>query len=168
MRVSKYLSYKEVTKSLTAKRLGFANKPDEAQLKNIIEWARNIFDPVRSFIYAPLGVHSVFRDVNLNQAIGGARHSQHMAYTGAAGDIDCQIYGNATNKIIFSYILKNLSFDQMIAEFKDDEDGDISWVHVSYVSVEENRNQVLIATKDENNKTKYLTYTEKLYKEIYG
>jgi len=166
MNISKYLSYKEVTKSYTATKEGIVNIPSEAQLKNIIEWARCIFDPVRSYIGAPLGCHTIFRSPKLNTAIGGSKTSQHIANNGAAGDLDSQIYNNSTNKIIFDFILENLSFDQLIAEFKDD-GGDIAWIHVSYVSHEKNRKQVLIATKDENNKTIYLKYTDTLFKEIY-
>ena len=49
---------------------------------------------------------------------------------------------------MFDYIKKNLSFDQLIWEFGDDKNPD--WIHVSYVSVKENRKQILKAVKDGN------------------
>jgi hypothetical protein len=42
---------------------------------------------------------------------------------------------------MFHYIHDNLDYDQIIWEFGDDKNPD--WVHVSYVSIEENRNQAL-------------------------
>ena len=54
---------------------------------------------------------------------------------------------------MFKYIKENISFDQMIWEFGDDNNPD--WVHVSYVSPDENRSRCLKAYKD-NGKTKYM------------
>ena len=47
----------------------------------------------------------------------------------------------------------NLNYDQIIWEFGDDENPD--WVHVSYVSEDENRGRALRAYK-EKGKTKYI------------
>ena len=49
-------------------------------------------------------------------------------------------------------IKNNLVFDQIIWEFGDEDNPD--WVHVSYVSPEQNRNRCLQAYK-ENGKTNY-------------
>ena len=53
---------------------------------------------------------------------------------------------------MYGFIKENLNFDQMIWEFGDDENPD--WVHVSFVSKEENRNRCLKAYK-EKGRTKY-------------
>ena len=53
---------------------------------------------------------------------------------------------------MYEFIRKYLNFDQMIWEFGDDDNP--SWVHVSYVSEDKNRNRCLKAYK-ENGKTKY-------------
>ena len=53
---------------------------------------------------------------------------------------------------MFEFIKKYLDFDQIIWEFGDDENPD--WVHVSYVSPEQNRKRCLRAYK-ENVKTNY-------------
>ena len=58
-----------------------------------------------------------------------------------------------TNKELFMYIKDHLEFDQLIGEFPDNV-GEYSWVHCSYKK-EGNRGEVLIAYKDDNNKTKY-------------
>lgn len=164
--ISKYLSYKEAIKSITAIKKGIKNIPNKSQLTNIILWANNIFDPCREFINAPLGVHTVYRCEELNTEIGGSSRSQHMATNGAAGDIDCDLYRNGNNKDLFEYIYNHLNYDQLIAEYPD-ENGVPEWVHVSYVNSEKNRKEALVGYLDTNGKTKYKLY-EKLGSESKG
>ena len=67
-------------------------------------------------------------------------------------DID-DVFGRCTNAEMYHFIKDNLDFDQMIWEFGDDDNPD--WVHVSYVSEEDNRNRCLKAYR-EDGKTKYM------------
>jgi len=53
---------------------------------------------------------------------------------------------------MFNYIKNNLNFDQLIWEFGDDTNP--NWVHVSFVSNDENRGRCLKAEKV-NGKTSY-------------
>ena len=53
---------------------------------------------------------------------------------------------------MFEYIRNNLSFDQLIWEFGNDNNP--AWVHVSYVSEDQNRLRVMKAEKV-NGKTQY-------------
>ena len=53
---------------------------------------------------------------------------------------------------MYTFIKDNLDFDQIIWEFGTDKNPD--WVHVSYVSPQQNRNRCLKAYK-ENGKSKY-------------
>jgi len=153
--VSKYISYKEATNSETAKRRGISNIPTQAQLENMKLVGVNVFDKIREHFNTPIFVSSMFRSEELNKAIGGSKTSQHCANNGAAIDIDADRYGMVTNKEIFSYILNNLEFDQLIWEFGNEDNP--AWVHVSYKE-KYNRNQILIAFKDESGKTKYKEY----------
>lgn len=50
-----------------------------------------------------------------------------------------------TNRMIFEYIKDNLKFDQLIAEYT--ENGNPSWVHVSYSSSGKQRNQILVCKR---------------------
>ena len=61
-----------------------------------------------------------------------------------------------TNRDIFLFIKDHLYFDQLIGEFPD-ENGEFAWVHVSYIK-ENNRGDVLIAYKSEDNRTMYKKY----------
>jgi hypothetical protein len=140
--ISKHISYKEATRSLTAIRLGLENKPNEYELSNMIGVAENIFEPLREWVNDPIKVNSFFRSIELNKAIGGSSRSQHCE--GRAIDID-DTYGHATNAEMFHWIKENLNFDQMIWEFGDDENPD--WVHISWVSEDQNRNRCLRAER---------------------
>ena len=53
---------------------------------------------------------------------------------------------------MYKWIKENLDFDQMIWEFGTDMQP--NWIHISYVSKEENRNKCLKAYKA-HNRTKY-------------
>ena len=148
--ISKHISDKEGVYSRTALRLEIKNKPNKQQLNNMVELAENIFEPLRSYANGPIKINSFFRSPELNKAIGGSGKSQHC--NGQAIDLD-DTFGHKTNAQMYYFIKSELDFDQMIWEFGTD--GNPNWVHVSYVSPEENRNRCLKAYK-ENNKTKYM------------
>lgn len=151
-KISKHISYKEATRSITAIRLGIDNKPFEYELGNMKAVAENIFEPLRKWVGGAIKVTSFFRSTRLNQAVGGSESSQHCQ--GRAIDID-DVYGHKTNAEMFEYIKDNLDFDTLIWEFGTDDNP--AWIHVSYISNERNRGRILKAIK-ENGKNKYLKY----------
>jgi len=151
MSISKHISYREGVYSRTATRLGIKNDPNAEQMENMIAIAEEVFEPLRMWVGGPIKINSFFRSPELNKAIGGSGKSQHCH--GQAIDLD-DTFGRATNAEMYEFIKKHLDFDQMIWEFGDDENPD--WVHVSYVSEEENRNRCLKAYKKEG-KTCYKT-----------
>jgi zinc D-Ala-D-Ala carboxypeptidase len=149
MLLSDNLSLAEAISSATALRRGIANKPTQQHLLNLKEVALHIFQPCREHFGKPLRVTSGYRSEALNEAIGGSKKSQHSK--GEA--LDMQSTKGYTNKELFMYIKDHLEFDQLIGEFPDNV-GEYAWVHCSYKK-EGNRGEVLIAYKDDNNKTKY-------------
>ena len=149
MKISNHISYKEGTYSNTAIRRGIDNTPNEEQLSNMQLIANEVFEPLRTYAGGPIKINSFFRSPELNTAIGGSSKSQHCK--GQAIDLD-DTFGNMTNAEMYEFIKEHLDFDQIIWEFGDDKNP--NWVHVSYVSPEENRNRCLLAYK-ENKKTKY-------------
>jgi hypothetical protein len=148
-KISKHISYKEGTRSITALRKGINNIPNDYELANMEAIAANIFEPLRKWVGGPIKINSFFRCKELNTAIGGSSNSQHCQ--GRAIDID-DTYGHKTNAEMFEYIRTNLNFDQIIWEFGTDTNPE--WVHVSYVSEEQNRKRCLKASR-ENEKTVY-------------
>ena len=147
--ISKHVSYKEGVYSNTATRRGIDNTPNDEQLDNMELIANEVFEPLRMWVDGPIKINSFFRSPDLNTAIGGSHKSQHCK--GQAMDID-DVFNKATNAEMYHFIKENLDFDQIIWEFGNDDNPD--WVHVSYVSEDDNRRRCLKAYK-ENNKTKY-------------
>jgi hypothetical protein len=147
--ISKHISYKEATQSQTATRLGIPNVPSQYDVQNMQLLAEKVFEPLREFFDVPIYVSSFYRSKELNKAIGGSSRSQHCE--GRAIDLD-DVYGGVTNAEMFQFIANILDYDQLIWEFGNDENP--AWVHVSYVSEDQNRKQMLRATK-KNGKTIY-------------
>ena len=136
--ISKHISYKEGVYSTTAMRRGIDNNPNDDQLSNMELIAEEVFEPLRSWVGGPIKINSFFRSPELNK--------------GQAIDLD-DTFGRATNAEMYHFIKEHLNFDQMIWEFGDDDNP--NWVHVSFVSEDENRNRCLKAYKDKG-KTKYM------------
>tara|TARA_B100001094_G_scaffold123944_1_gene119757 strand:- start:1350 stop:1808 length:459 start_codon:yes stop_codon:yes gene_type:complete len=151
MSISKHISYKEGVYSRTAMRRGIKNNPNAEQMQNMVAIAEEVFEPLRAYVGGPIKINSFFRSPELNKAIGGSSKSQHCH--GQAIDLD-DTFGKATNAEMYEFIKQNLDFDQMIWEFGDDKNPD--WVHISYVSPDQNRNRCLKAYKKEG-KTCYKT-----------
>jgi zinc D-Ala-D-Ala carboxypeptidase len=149
LRISKHISYKEAVQSQTATRLGIENVPGEYEIQNMQLLAEKVFEPLREFFNVPIYISSFYRSKELNQAIGGSSRSQHCE--GRAIDLD-DVYGGVTNGEMFQFIANILDYDQLIWEFGNDESP--AWVHVSYVSEDQNRKQILRAVK-RNGKTIY-------------
>tara|TARA_R100001510_G_scaffold38015_1_gene34352 strand:- start:1049 stop:1546 length:498 start_codon:yes stop_codon:yes gene_type:complete len=156
MRISKNFTLSELTKSNTATRLGISNTPDKEGIHKLRLLATELLQPLRNAVGA-LRVTSGYRSESLNTAIGGSNKSQHTKCE--AVDLQFVKRGKMDNMKIFNAIINHaLEFDQLILEFggataeKDSDNPD--WIHLSW-KVTENRRQILVAYKDENNKTKY-------------
>lgn len=149
-KISEHISYAEATKSQTAIRHGIDNTPNEKQLEAMRKVAENCFEPLREYHGMPIAITSFFRSPEVNEKIGGSNTSQHC--TGQAMDIDADVFDNGiTNKEIFEWLRANVTYDQLISEYPD-EDGNPRWVHISFI--DNNRGEVLVAEKV-NGKTKY-------------
>lgn len=148
-KISEHISYKEAIRSNTALRRGIDNTPGRYEVTNMVGIAENIFEPLRKWVGGPIKITSMFRCEELNTAIGGSSRSQHCE--GRAIDLD-DTFKHKTNAEMFNYIRENLSFDQLIWEFGDDDNPD--WIHVSYIAEDGNRKRVMRAEKIDG-KTKY-------------
>ena len=140
--ISKHISAREATESYTAKRKGIDNKPSDYHIANMVGVAENIFEPLREWVGGRIKINSFYRSIELNKAIGGSSKSQHCE--GRAIDID-DVYGHKTNAEMYNYIKNNLDFDQLIWEFGTEKNPD--WLHVSWVSEDQNRNRCLRAER---------------------
>lgn len=161
--ITKNFSVQELSYSQTAARRGINNVPTGQVLKNLEEATKNLFQPLRNALGAPISVSSGYRSPALNKAIGGSNTSAHTH--GFA--IDMRVHGIPNTYLLAKKIIEickenNLKFDQIILEFPS---GDYnnpnnsmpgSWIHLGYKSPRgEQRMQVLTAKKVRG-KTTYL------------
>lgn len=149
MKLSKNFTVSEYTKSSTATRRCIDNSMTDAHLESAKALFENIVQPVRDH-FGPTVVTSGYRSEALNEAIGGARGSQHSK--AEAADMETNF---ASTVQVSQFIADNLDFDQLILEFYIPGDPNSGWTHCSYKSKSENRHQILTAVK-ENGKTIYL------------
>lgn len=145
--------YKEFIRSDVAIRLGIDNIPNEKQWKNIEKLAVNVLQPIRNK-FGSIRITSGFRSVELNQAIGGSRYSNHCR--GEAADVE-PFDDNVKLVDIMEYIVENLEFRTVILEFPM-----LGWLHSDY---REGGNLKRIKLKDRNHhyKTASMEYIRKLY-----
>ena len=135
MKLSKNFSLEEMCRSNTARVKGLPNVPNAEQVKNLKALCENVLQPLRDYLGEPVAINSGFRSQAVNMAVGGARNSQHTK--GEAADIKCKDFLYA--KKVYTWIMNNLQFDQLILESK----GRTVWVHVSYCASKPNRQQAL-------------------------
>ena len=149
MKLTANFTLDELVKSQTAVRKDINNMPNPDQIENLKALAANILQPVRSHFDKPLIISSGFRCAELCIAIGSSINSQHAK--GEAADFE--IWGTS-NEELATWIKSELEFDQLILEFWSEDNPNSGWVHCSY-SRDHNRNESLIASKNEGGKTKY-------------
>ena len=156
MKIGKYITLEEATKSQLAVYRGLKNEPVGAEISAMAKLCAHIYDPLCDHFGIKLPFSSFYRSAALNAALkGSSSTSQHCQ--GEAMDIDLDGSGLAiTNSVVFQYIMNNLPFDQLIWEFGDKKNP--AWVHVSYEAGGMQRGMVLLSTKDKTGKTKYAKY----------
>ena len=156
MKLSKNFTLQELIKSNTALRLGIDNTPSKEGIMKLTILATSVLQLLRDRIGA-LRITSGYRSPELNTAIGGSNKSQHTKCE--AVDIQYVKRGRMDNLLIYQALIDlDIDFDQCILEFGDStktsDPTSPAWIHLSY-KITNNRRQVLVAYKDDNNKTKY-------------
>lgn len=150
--ISEHFSYRELTRSESARRAGIENVPTAAEMDNIYYTAQQL-EKIREYVGRGIIVTSCFRSERVNKLVGGSPTSAHRFGLAA----DCDAIG-LTSLAFAKELIKmrdagKLVFDQLILEFP--ERGDGAWVHIGFRRNAPMRNQILTATK-KNGKTVYL------------
>ena len=153
MQITEHFSFKELTRSETARRAGIENKPSSAEMDNIYYTAQQL-EKIRAYVGRGIIVTSCFRSERVNKLVGGSPTSAHRFGLAA----DCDAIG-LTSLAFAKEIIKmrdegKITFDQLILEFP--ERGDGAWVHSGFRRNSPMRNQIMTATK-KNGKTVYLS-----------
>lgn len=106
-----------------------------ATWKNLQNLIDKLLDPVRDKLAQPVRVTSGFRPKRLNDAVKGAKNSNHLCIDGAAADIHTGNNSTDNVKIIKAILQLGLMYDEVIAEgAKFDANGNLKsceWVHVA-------------------------------------
>ena len=121
---------------MTADRCKIDNTAPPEIAKNLVLVAENILEPIRK------NFKSWFRCLELNYKLNSKPTSQHVK--GQAVDIEIP---SISNLKLAHWINNNLDYDQLLLEFYKFDDPFAGWVHVSYVSPEDNRKQALTIGK---------------------
>lgn len=120
MQLTPHFHLTEFTVSREAAILGLDNTPDDAALRNLQRLAQ-VLEVVRNELGGRhIIITSGYRSHPVNQAVRGARGSQHK--TGQAADFICPGYGTP-EQICLAIIAAGIEFDQLILE--------PGWVHLS-------------------------------------
>lgn len=139
MRLSKSFTLAE----LCVTNVRIDNTPRPRQVEALRSLAIDILQPLRDAVGVPVNVTSAYRSPAVNEAVGGAKTSQHVL--GEAADI--VVAGMSPREVCEEIIRLDLPFDQLIQEFG-------RWTHVSRGP--RNRRQVLTATRSKAGKLSYL------------
>lgn len=142
VKLSKFFSLAEMTRSEAAQRGGFDNTPGAEETASLTALCQNVLDPLREAKGKPIRVNSGYRGPEANKAVGGSATSQHCK--GEAADIEIDGYDN--KKLAQDIVDMKLPFDQLILEGHTPGDPNSGWVHVSHRRGGPQRGQVLTAT----------------------
>lgn len=136
----KYFTLPELCFSATAEKLGIANTPSPAEMRNLMLLTDRVLDPVRELWGKPLIVTSGYRCPALNDRIGGVHHSQHLH--GLAADLSTLNMNRLENYRLYQLIAQSdIPYDQLIAEHKHHDS--CLWVHISWSPTP--RRQLIVA-----------------------
>ena len=135
--LSEHFSLIEMTKSQSALRLGLDNNPNPKAAAALANLCEQVLEPVRRHFDRPVIINSGYRAPAVNKAIGGKPTSQHCK--GEAADLEIP---GVDNMDVYKWITANCGYDQLILEYYTGEPQS-GWVHVSYVSPDDNRHERL-------------------------
>lgn len=141
-KLSPNFTWEEFIYSDTAKAKGIDNIPPKEILEEIklkaSNLCNNLLQPVRDH-FGPITISSGYSCPSLAKCLGRKENSQHNK--GEAADL---VFSKVDNLTAAKWIRDNCSFDQLIYEKRVNRYGKTyDWVHVSYISPDSNRQQVL-------------------------
>lgn len=109
---------------LTKTRFDLDNTPSPQVVDNLRTLCEKVLQPLRDAV-GPVNVTSGYRSKLVNQAVNGARNSDHL--WGYAADLQSP---DGDHRKIYDWLKANAMFSQLIYEFGNDQQP--QWVHVSY------------------------------------
>lgn len=138
MQLTKHFELSEFTNSEIAREKNIDNTPSNNVVSNILNLCIHVLEPARKKIKTQIHITSGYRCVELNNAVGGERLSQHTI--GEAADLRCYTDFYLNNLVS---ALKQTDYDQLIIEEKKYKKTKMNWVHISYSSTRANRHEFI-------------------------
>jgi hypothetical protein len=126
MNLSPHFTFEEMTKTGQSSLQAANREEAKAVIKSLTDLCTILMEPIRAK-FGPVSVHSGYRGLSVNTAIGGSKTSQHMK--GEACDFHCP---GATLDQVMKWICteSNLPFGQVILEGRSP-DKPPTWIHIS-------------------------------------
>lgn len=131
-----YFTIDDLVYSNTAKARGIDNTPTKEAEGNLRTLIKECLNPIREIYGKPILVSSGYRCDELNNAVGGAKTSQHRS----GNAVDLVPASGGSLKEIFESAVKYGKYDQLI--YEENTKGN-KWVHVSYDN-NRKRGQILL------------------------
>lgn len=128
MNLTLHFTLEELTRSVTASRLGIDNTPSADITARLIRLAADVLQPLREAFGRPIIVSSGYRCSALNKAVGGAVNSQHLS--GEAADIHTLSDIPEDNKALFATAVCLVRDGRIKVGQLIDEKG-YNWIHIS-------------------------------------
>lgn len=119
-----HFTYREMTDSATARRLGISNEPGLVEMDNLQHLCSSVLEPLRAWYGQPVLVTSGYRSEELNYRVGGVGDSAHIH--GAAADL--HIRDTDEGRSFYWFIKTRCRFDQLLWEYGR---GGACWIHVA-------------------------------------
>jgi zinc D-Ala-D-Ala carboxypeptidase len=124
MKISEHFTLGELTFSAVAVRRGLDNTPSPAVMKNLARVAA-VMEEIRALLGSQsVVVHSGYRSVDVNHAVGGVSTSAHCQ--GLACDFVCPVFGTPAT-VALEIVRSDVEYDQLILEY--------GWVHLGLAPV---------------------------------
>lgn len=90
------------------------NSPSWEAIINLSTLCEHVLDPLRIAFKHPIHVNSGFRSIKVNEAIGGAKNSEHLCMYGSAA-VDITAGDKIQNKLLFDIIIKSdIVYNQLV------------------------------------------------------
>ena len=124
--------------------LALPNKPGPEESANLVHTFQEM-EKVRALLGKPILVHSAYRSPEVNKAVGGAAHSQHMQ--GEA--VDFSVPGLTIREVFKRLRPSTINYDQLIEEAG-------TWVHISFVHGGRSARRQGLAMRVMNGKATYV------------
>lgn len=138
MKLTEHFTLSEFERSATAEKYHINNSVPSRYIPVLQQLCKEVLEPLRSFVGAPIVISSGYRCNQLNVKVGGTYASQHTI--GEAADIKLPLTSytawddNRRHTDLeearrwFDWIQNHCDFDQLILETSNNKD---YWLHVS-------------------------------------